>query len=80
MVRRIYLEYLEGASIKEIAAGLERDKIQTGGKKYRWHQSTVLGILKNGKYMGDALLQKTITTNFIKKTRIKNDGSVPKYM
>lgn len=29
--------------------------------------------------MGDALLQKTITTDFIEKTRIKNDGSVPQY-
>ena len=29
--------------------------------------------------MGDALLQKTITTDFIEKTRIKNDGSAPQY-
>lgn len=29
--------------------------------------------------MGDALLQKTITTDFIEKTRTKNDGSVPQY-
>lgn len=79
VVKRIFLEYLEGASIRDIALGLEKDKIQTGGKKYRWHQSTVLGILKNEKYMGDALLQKTITTDFIEKTRIKNDGSVPQY-
>lgn len=37
------------------------------------------GILKSEKYMGDALLQKTITTDFIEKTRIKNNGSVPQY-
>lgn len=35
VVRRIFLEYLEGASFRDIANGLERDKIQTGGKKYR---------------------------------------------
>lgn len=29
--------------------------------------------------MGVALLQKTITTDFIEKTRIKNDGSAPQY-
>lgn len=28
---------------------------------------------------GHALLQKTITTDFIEKTRIKNDGTVPQY-
>lgn len=41
--------------------------------------STVKGILRNEKYMGDALSQKTITTDFIEKTRIKNDGTVPQY-
>lgn len=79
IVRRIFREYLEGASFRNIAEGLERDKIKTGGKKYKWHLSTVQGILRNEKYIGDALLQKTITTDFIEKTRIKNDGSVPQY-
>ena len=79
IVKRIFREYLEGASFRDIANGLERDRIQTGGKKYKWHLSTVQGILQNEKYMGDALLQKTITTDFIEKTRIKNDGSAPQY-
>lgn len=58
-IRRIYREYLEGASFRDIADGLERDKIKTGGKRYKWHLSTIRGILRNEKYMGDALLQKT---------------------
>ena len=77
VVRRIFREYLEGASYIDIAQGLERDKIKTGGKRYRWHISTIQGILRNEKYIGDALLQKTITTDFIEKVRIKNDGTVP---
>lgn len=79
IVRRIFREYIEGASFKDIADGLERDGIKTGGKKYKWHQSTIQGMLRNEKYMGDALLQKTITTDFIEKVRIKNDGSAPQY-
>mgnify|MGYP004732867319 FL=1 len=79
IVRRIYREYLEGASFRDIAMGLERDKIKTGGKRYKWHLSTVQGILQNEKYIGNALLQKTITTDFIEKIGIKNDGSVPQY-
>lgn len=79
IVKRIFREFLEGASLRDIANGLERDKIKTGGKRYKWHLSTVQGILQNEKYMGDALLQKTITTDFIEKTRIKNDGTVPQY-
>lgn len=79
VVHRIYREYLEGASFRDIAEGLERDRIKIGGKRYKWHLSTVQEILRNEKYMGDALLQKTITTDFIEKTRIKNDGTVPQY-
>lgn len=79
VVKRIYREYLEGASFRDIAEGLEQDGVMTGGKRYKWHPSTICGILKNEKYIGDALLQKTITTDFIEKTRIKNDGSVPQY-
>lgn len=79
VVKRIYREYLSGSSFRDIKNGLERDGIKTGGKKNVWHVSTVQGILSNEKYMGDALLQKTITTDFIEKTRIKNDGSVPQY-
>lgn len=36
-------------------------------------------ILRNEKYIGDALLQKTYTTDFLNKTRIKNNGLVPQY-
>ena len=79
IVRRIFREYLEGASFRDIANGLEKDKIMTGCKRYKWHLSTIRGILRNEKYMGDALLQKTITTDFIEKIRIKNDGTVPQY-
>lgn len=39
--------------------------------------SNIRGILENEKYIGDALLQKTITTDFINKVRIKNDGTEP---
>lgn len=35
IVRRIFREYLEGASFRDIAMGLERDHIQTGGKRYK---------------------------------------------
>jgi site-specific DNA recombinase len=35
--------------------------------------------LRNEKYIGDALLQKTYTTDFLTKTRVKNHGLVPQY-
>lgn len=45
----------------------------------KWHTSTINKILRNEKYIGDALLQKTYTTDFLNKTRVKNNGLVPQY-
>lgn len=36
-------------------------------------------MLKNEKYMGDALLQKTYTVDFMTKKRVLNNGIVPQY-
>ena len=79
IVRRIYREYLQGQSMDKIAAGLEADGILTGAGNTKWHTSTINKILRNEKYMGDALLQKTYTTDFLTKKRIKNNGTVPQY-
>ena len=79
IVRRIYQEYLQGLSMDKIAAGLEADGILTGAGKTKWYTSTINKILRNEKYIGDALLQKTYTTDFLTKKRIKNNGTVPQY-
>lgn len=35
--------------------------------------------MQNEKYIGDALLQKTYTVDFLSKKRVKNNGIVPQY-
>lgn len=62
-----------------IAKGLEEDGILTGAGKTKWWTSTINKILRNEKYIGNALLQKTYTTDFLNKTRVKNNGIVPQY-
>lgn len=79
VVKRIYREYLEGLSMKKIAEGLEQDDILTGAGKTKWYDSTINKILRNEKYMGDALLQKTVTTDFLTKKRVRNTGALPLY-
>jgi len=79
IVKRIYREYLEGASMLKIARGLEADGILNGAGRDKWHTSNINQILRNEKYIGDALLQKTYTTDFLTKTRVKNHGIVPQY-
>ena len=36
-------------------------------------------MLRNEKYMGDAILQKSYTADFLSKKRVMNDGTIPKY-
>lgn len=79
IVKRIFREYLEGASCKKIARGLERDGILTARGNTRWHDSSIRLILENEKYMGDALLQKTYTVDYLNKKRVKNTSIVPQY-
>ena len=62
-----------------IAKGLEADGILTGAGKTKWWTSTINKILRNEKYIGDALLQKTYTIDFLNKTRVKNNDIVPQY-
>ena len=79
IVKRIYREYLEGASLQQIGQGLEADEILTAANKKKWRPETLRKILQNEKYIGDALLQKTYTVDFLSKKRVKNNGIVPQY-
>ena len=80
IVRRIYAEYLQGKSCIQIVRGLEADGIKNGAGKTKWNDSNIRQILTNEKYVGDAILQKTVTTNVLKHKREKNDGSkAPQY-
>ena len=79
VVRRIFREYLEGRSYYDIGKGLTADGIKTAAGNDFWLASTLRKILRNEKYIGDALLQKTVTTDFLTKKRVANKGIVPQY-
>ena len=77
-VRYIFSRFLEGKSPYTIAKELmERgDKTGTGGTM--WYADSVVLILKNEKYAGNAILQKTYKTDLLAKRRV-NCGEVQKY-
>ena len=79
IVRRIYAEYMDGASFLQIKRGLEADGILNGAGNTKWYESNIKQILTNEKYIGDALLQKTYTVNTLEKKRVANNGLAPKY-
>ena len=79
VIRRIYALYIKGMSPYGIAKVLTEEGIKTPGGKTRWSDSTVKSILRNEKYCGRALLQKTFTPDFLTKKTVKNTGQVPSY-
>lgn len=79
VVRRIFNFYLQGKSSHQICRDLETAGIKTVTGKEKWRSSVVLNMLSNEKYMGDLLLQKTNTVDFLTKKRVINKGCVPQY-
>ncbi len=79
IVRRIYTMFLKGITPHAIATALTEQGVLTPTQKKTWQPSTVLSILTNEKYKGDALLQKTFTTDFLTKKTKRNEGEVPQY-
>lgn len=78
-VREIYRLFLEGMSPYSIAKLLTERNIPTPGGKRRWYKATVISILSNEKYKGDALLQKVFTTDYLTKNKKKNEGELPQF-
>lgn len=66
IVQRIFKEALNGKGSRLIARGLNEDGIKPK-KGLSWHQSTIQSMLKNERYIGDVLLQKTFTDDNFKK-------------
>ena len=75
--KRILRRYLDGCSLGQIKAELEKDKVSTSCGVQSWTYQVIHNILVNEKYIGDALLQKTYTTDCISKTVKKNQGERP---
>ena len=78
-VRRIFHEFLAGKSTRKIALDLTRDGIPTATGRSKWHDSTIRSMLRNEKYMGDALLQKGFTIDYLTKKKVRNLGELPQY-
>ena len=78
VVKRIFEAALAGQGSFVIARQLNEEGVATvaGGK---WHSSTVLGILKNEKYRGDAKLQKTYRKDHLGKKKCRNHGEVDSF-
>ncbi len=73
IVKFIYECFLEGVSPVDIAFELTSREISTPTGLYVWRTNTILGILSNEKYTGNALQQKYIVKNYLDHKTVKND-------
>lgn len=79
VVRRIYKSFLRGQSIRMIKGWLDAEGIAPRKGK-EWSLSSIENLLKNEKYCGDVLLQKTFISDCISRKVIKNVGQLPMYL
>ena len=79
LVREIFQMYLDGMGANKIARLLNARKTPSfcGGE---WNQSVVQKMLRNEKYSGDMLLQKTYIADFRSKKGIVNKGERRRYL
>lgn len=76
IVNDIFKSYLSGMSINEIAEHLNTIYPKENSK---WNPRTIHAILRNEKYIGDSLYQKTYTTDSLPLKRYLNTGQRSKY-
>ena len=74
IVRKIFSLYLDGNRVRKIKRYLEENGIKTVTGKTKWSTSTIDHILSNEKYMGNLLLQKIYTPDFLTGKQKKNCG------
>lgn len=73
-VRVIYMMFLAGWRVSEIAYELTKAGVATGKGNTIWNSSSVLGILRNERYCGDVRTNKSYRENIRTHRTIKNRG------
>lgn len=79
IVKYIFKRYIEGAGGMIIGRELENLGYKTKRGSTSWGESTVVGIIKNEKYIGNLIQGKTFTLDSISKRRLANMGEDDKF-
>ena len=80
VVRWIYERYLAGASTRMLRDELHEQGVTYSEKSPQWTLPHIKSILRNEKYCGDVLMQKTFQQDVINRKVIKNTGQLPMYL
>ena len=72
--------YLQGNGVRKIKRYLEEHEIKAATGKEVWSTSAIDRMLSNEKYIGQVLMQKTYTTDFLTGRQEKNDGALSMFL
>lgn len=76
IVRRVFREFLEGFSPNDIARRLLAERIVGVRGKAKWSGANILLMLRNEKYRGDVLCQKTYVADYLTGRIVTNEGEL----
>ena len=79
IVRYIFDSFTEGASPREIAESLMDQGIRSPKGMDHWQQATIRNILRNEKYCGDVLYQKSYSKDYLTHKSVKNRDVLPQW-
>lgn len=79
IVRNIFDWYLHGMSLGQIKQRLEENQVKTASGKSVWSKSVIQEMLCNEKYIGDCMLQKYFTEDYLAGKKAKNTGQKDRY-
>ena len=72
IVKSVFSDYLSGMGLLAISKKLN-------SKGIKLSTSAINDMLRNEKYIGNLMLQKTFISDHITKTKVKNIGQLPQY-
>ena len=79
IVKLIFSRFLQGMGVCNIAYELNSQKIPFPQGSKKWHHTAIMYILRNPKYIGDAIFHKKYTTDTLPFRTVRNKGEKPMY-
>lgn len=80
IVQKIFEMRASGCSLGVISSWLYENKIPSPTGKAHWSRETIRKLLRNEKYVGDVLLQKTFVEDLFSGKQVKNKGEFEKFL
>ena len=80
IVREAFEECIEGKKPSEIAKAFIKKGYRKVNGRTDWSSLAVRDILRNERYTGDAICQKTYTQDYLSHKRMPNDGKKSQYI